>query len=308
MKDGLAGTHPISDALQEARSAGFEGLELCIGLEGVLTPTSTQAECEAIRRRIESSGLVVETLASGMSWALSPTSNEVQIRIQSIEAHRASLLRAAWLGCQAMLFVPGVVTSPIAPNECVRNDVATERARVAVSQLLETAESVKVDLCLENVWNGMFTSPLELAAFVDSFGSERLGVYFDVGNVLRYHQHPPHWIELLSKRIKRVHMKDFVEHFDWSGDYQFCDLGAGDMPWKATMKALDQIGYCSTLVAEILPYSEGILDRTSAAMDAILRHSDGKSESVRSRIDEVEEGISNLVHRSPASRVRKESR
>ncbi len=32
MKDGLAGTHPIADALAQARTAGFDALELCIGL------------------------------------------------------------------------------------------------------------------------------------------------------------------------------------------------------------------------------------------------------------------------------------
>jgi hexulose-6-phosphate isomerase len=128
-------------------------------------------------------------------------------------------------------------------------------------------------VCLENVWNGLFTSPLELRGFVDSFGSERIGVYFDVGNVLRYHQHPPHWIELLGSRIKRVHVKDFAERFDWNGSYSFCELGGGDVPWQETVQALDGIGYKSTVAAEMLPYSPGILQQTSAALDAILSFS-----------------------------------
>ncbi len=270
MQDGLAGTHSIDKALSAAKTAGFAGLELCMAPEGVLTPLTSQTECKAVRRQIDQSGLIVETLASGMSWAFNPTSNDGEVRQRAIELHREALRRAAWLGCQAMLFVPGVVTSPIVPNEIIRYDRAVQRARDAVTQLLDVAELVEVDLCLENVWNGLFCSPLEFADFVDSFGSNRLGVYLDVGNLLRYHQYPPHWIELLGPRVKRVHVKGFREEFGWQGQYSFCELGEGDVPWAATMAALHNVGYDKTLVAEMLPYSDGLLDRTSAAMDNIL--------------------------------------
>src|SRR5690606_5374065 len=140
----------------------------------------------------------------------------------------------------------------------------------AVKALLEVAERVGVDLCLENVWNGLFLSPLEFAAFVDGFGSERLGIYFDCGNVLGYHQHPPHWIELLGKRIKRVHVKGFKDEVGFDGRYSFCGLGEGDVPWAQTVAALRAIGYDRTVVAEMLPYRDGLLEETSKAMDAIL--------------------------------------
>lgn len=279
------GTHPIERALEEAQTAGFDALELCIGLEGVLAPNTTRSECEAIRGLIDDTDLVVQTLASGMSWAFNPTSNNPQVRSQAIELHIAAIERAAWLGCEAILFVPGVVKSPIAPAETIRNDHALERATIAVAQLLKVAESYRIDICLENVWNGLFTSPLELREFIDSFGSERLGVYFDVGNVLRYHQHPPHWIELLGMRIKRVHVKDFAERFDWNGSYSFCELGGGDVPWQATIEALDAIGYDSTIVAEMLPYSAGLLEQTSAALDAILSFSHPQGRESQFRVD-----------------------
>lgn len=287
MQNGLAGTHPIADALDQANLAGFDGLELCIGVEGVLTPQTTLAECEQIRRQIDDSGLVVETLASGMSWACNPTSNDEIVRSRAIDIHVAAIERAAWLGCQALLFVPGVVNSPIAPAENIRNDLAVSRARAAVSQLLEAADEFGVDLCLENVWNGLFLSPLELSAFIDSFGSERLGVYFDIGNVLRYHQYPPHWIELLGERVKRVHVKDFTERFDWDGSYSFCELGGGDVDWPGTMRALDTIGYSSTIVAEIMPYHEGVLEQTSIALDAILSFSESQREANQLRVDDA---------------------
>ena len=90
---GLAGTCPISEALAEVKTAGFEGMELCIGLEGVLTPVTSQVECDALRRAVDASGLVVQTLASGMTWALNPASNDPQTRTKAREATAAALQR-----------------------------------------------------------------------------------------------------------------------------------------------------------------------------------------------------------------------
>ena len=264
---GLAGTHSIADALAEAEAAGFAGVELCAGEEGTFHINMSQSECESIRNKIESSSIQVQTVASGMSWAFNPTSDDASTRRKSIEVHTAALQRTVWVGAQAMLFVPGVVKSPISPD-IVRYDHCKQRAVEAIKTLLEVAENVGVDLCIENVWNGLFYSPLEFAEFVDSFGSDRLGIYFDVGNVLGYHQHPPHWIELLGHRIRRVHIKDFKQSIGSLDG--FCDLLAGDVPWPQTMAALRAIGYDRTIVAEMIPWDAGVLKRTSAAMDIIL--------------------------------------
>ena len=270
LKDGLANTHPIDDALAEAEAAGFDGIELCIGTQGELTVTATEAQCAAIRERVDASGLVAETLASGMSWGSNPVSDDPAVREESLLLHEAALQRAAWLGLDAMLFVPGTVNSPIAPGEHVRPDHALRRCREGVGRLLETAERVGVDLCLENVWSGLFYSATEFASFLDSFGSDRLGAYLDVGNLMGIHQWPPHWVQLLGPRVKRVHVKDFEEDFGWRGRYHFCRLGEGNVPWPETVAALRGIGYDGTVVAEMLPHEEGLLTHTSEALGRIL--------------------------------------
>lgn len=266
---GLDNTRPPQEAMDEAKAAGFAGIELAVAPTGVLTPQSDEGTCVSYRKAAEQRGLALQTLASGMSWGCSPTSPDAATRKRSIELHRSALQRAAWLGAKAMLFVPGAVKVPWdAGYAPVKYDQAVTWAREAVGELGETAEKVGVDLCVENVWNGLFYSPLELAAFVDQFKSPRIGVYFDVGNVLGYHQHPPHWIEILGPRIRRVHIKDFKTAV--GGMAGFCDLLEGDVPWRESMQALRAIGYDKTVVAEMLPPAPGLLERTSAAMDKIF--------------------------------------
>jgi len=268
-ENGLANTQSIESALTQTKTYCFDALELAISTEGVLKTSTTKAECKIIRQKIDDSGIFVDSLASGMSWGISPTSEDEATRNKSISLHKDALQVASNLGCKALLFVPGVVKSPIS-SEIVRYDKALDRIRDAINQLLPIADDLDVDLCMENVWNGFFYSPIELRDFVDSFESNKLGVYLDVGNLIGYQQYPPHWIELLNSRIKRVQIKDFQENFDWTGSFSFCDIGAGDVPWKETIEALKSINYQNTIIAEMLPWDETILSRTSAAMDQLF--------------------------------------
>ena len=269
-ENGLSNNEPIESALSQTKMHGFDALELSVSSEGVINTNSSKAECEMIRKRIDDSGVFVDSIATGMSWGVSPTSDDESIRKKSISLHQDALKVASYLDCKALLFVPGVVKSPISP-EIVRYDRALDRLREAINQMLPIAEDFNVDLCMENVWNGFFYSPIELRDFVDSFDSDRLGVYLDIGNLIGYQQYPPHWVELLNSRIKRVQIKDFQENFDWTGSFSFCDIGAGDVPWKETIEALKTIEYKSTIIAEMLPWDETILSRTSAAMDQLFK-------------------------------------
>jgi hexulose-6-phosphate isomerase len=268
-ENGLSNNESIDSALLQTKSNGFDALELSVSSEGVINTNTSKAECKAIRNRINNSGIFVDSIATGMSWGVSPTSDDESIRKKSISLHQDALKVSSYLDCKALLFVPGVVKSPIS-TEIVRYDKALERLRDAINQMLPIAEDLNVDLCMENVWNGFFYSPIELRDFVDSFDSDKLGVYLDIGNLIGYQQYPPHWVELLNSRIKRVQIKDFQENFDWTGSFSFCDIGAGDVPWKETIAALNSIHYESTIIAEMLPWDETILSRTSAAMDQLF--------------------------------------
>ena len=268
-ENGLSNTESIDSALTQTKSNGFDALELSVSSEGVINTNTSKAECEIIRKKINDSGVFVDSIATGMSWGVSPTSDDESIRKQSISLHQDAIKVASHLECKALLFVPGVVKSPISP-EIVRYDRALDRLRDAINQWLPIAEDLNVDLCMENVWNGFFYSPIELRDFVDSFNSDRLGIYLDIGNLIGYQQYPPHWVELLNSRIKRVQIKDFQENFDWTGSFSFCDIGAGDVPWSETIAALNSIQYKSTIIAEMLPWDETILSRTSVAMDQIF--------------------------------------
>ena len=266
---GLDGTLPITSAMDQASKMGFEGIELGIASQGVLTHNTSQAECEEIVREAEKHGLEISGVASGESWTTSPTANDEDVRKKIIDFTQKALQVSHWLGSDAYLFVPGAVEVFFLPDaEVIPYDVCYQRASEAISQLVPVAEKLGVAIAVENVWNKFLLSPLEMREFIDNFNTSQVGVYFDVGNVLLT-GYPDQWIRILGSRIKRVHIKDFklsVGNADG-----FVDLLEGDVDFEAVKQALSEINYDGYVTAEMIPFTPGRPEKTAAAMKKIFK-------------------------------------
>lgn len=261
----------VRENLKLAKDAGFDGVELALDETGEVSLESTKEDILAIKAYGEELGLEFYSVACGLYWTYNYTSaNEENVK-KAKEITKKQLEVASWLGCDTILVVPGAVEVAFDPGEVVEYDIAYERALSALKELAPYAEELKVAIGIENVWNRFLLSPVEMAEFIDKIGSEYVGSYFDVGNVL-YLGYPEHWIKILNKRIKKVHFKDYRRA---AGDlYGFVDLLAGEVNWPAVMTQFEKIGYDGWVTAEMLPpythYPEAILYNTSKSMDYII--------------------------------------
>ena len=187
----------------------------------------------------------------------------------AVGATKKMLQISSWLGADTLLVIPGAVDvffSPSAP--VVPYDVVHERVRDGIGKVLSTAQKYKVAVGIENVWNSYLQSPLELRDLADSFLSQYVGVYFDVGNALRF-GYPEQWITILGKRIKRVHLKDFKKAVGSAEG--FVDLLEGDVDWPEVMKALKEINYEGPLTAEMIPlYAHHPMVRIKNSSNAMI--------------------------------------
>jgi len=266
---GLEATRPIDEAMQEAKDLGFDAIELAVASQGVLTHNTTQAQCEDIIANANKIGIEISSVASGESWNCSPSANDPDVRKKIIDFTGKALQVAGWLGVDAYLFVPGAVDVFFLPDaEVIPYDVCYQRAKEAVSQLIPVAEKTGVAIGIENVWNKFLLSPLEMRDFIDSFNSNMVGAYFDVGNVLLT-GYPDQWIKILGKRIKRVHIKDFKLSIGTMEG--FVDLLEGDVDFEAVKKALAEVGYDSYVTSEMLPFVPGRPEKTAQAMKKIFK-------------------------------------
>lgn len=269
---GLEGTLALSDFFAKAKEHGFEAVEVAIGHEGVLNVDTTEAECREILRQAEAAGVKVASVASGTYWARALGDADADQRKAAQEDLKKMLRITGWLGCRALLVIPGAVDVFFLPDRAVQPyDEVHQYASEGIRACLETAEEVGVVMALENVWNRFLLSPMEMAAFIDSFGSKHVGAYVDVANMLPF-GHPEQWLRILRDRVAGIHFKDFRRAV---GTIEgFVDLLEGDVNWPEVMAAINEIGYDGPVAAELIPgyrhYPEVRCMNASRAMDHIL--------------------------------------
>jgi|TARA_B110000495_G_C23040114_1_gene623269 L-ribulose-5-phosphate 3-epimerase len=269
------GDWSLKEKMKLAKDAGFEGFELDVSGDGPITLGSSDAEIDQIGELAAESGLTLSGLATGMYWEFNPASENAETRASAKTVLEKQIRVASRLGIDAVLVVPGSVGADFIPGcEELSYDLVWDRATAFVADSLPLAKELGVTMCIENVWNKFLLSPREMGQFIDQFNDERVGSYFDVGNVLAT-GYPEHWISILGDRIRRVHVKDYrraVGSVDG-----FVDLLSGDVNWPAVVQSLKASGYDGWVAAEMIPpvpfykhAPETLIYNTSRAMDSIF--------------------------------------
>jgi L-ribulose-5-phosphate 3-epimerase len=261
----------IEQCFDRALSAGFAAVEPNFALEGELSLDTPDAQVIAIKRKAADRGIELTSLSTGVYWGAPPTHDDPAVRSRATDLIKRQLEVAALLGVGAILVVPGLVGAEFIPGSpVIQYDVAYDRALEFISSSAAHAKECGVAIGVENVWNKLLVSPIEMRAFIDSCNSQWVKAYFDIGNVLLF-GYPEHWIRILGSRIVRVHIKDFKNSVgNISG---FTDLLAGDVNFPEVIKALGEVGYDGYVTAEMGGYKyypDQIIENTSAALDRIL--------------------------------------
>lgn len=265
----------LRDCLQLAKDAGFDGIELNYDLDNDLSPKSGTKEFQAIRRMAEDIGIAISGVCSFLFWPYPLTSNDPAERARGMELAGMMTQAAHDLGTKNLLVVPGAVHMPWRPDhDPTPNDVCDKRAREAIGKLLPNAEKLGVHLNIENIFfNGFLMTPNEMNDFVDSFSSEFVRVHFDTGNIMEY-QFPEHWIPLLGKRIKNVHLKEYTKKGTDHSLEAFRPLLDGTTNWPAVLQAFEDVGYDEYLTFEYfhpyLHYPEALIHQTADSLDRML--------------------------------------
>jgi hexulose-6-phosphate isomerase len=265
----------LVECLQLAKDCGFDGIELNFDLDNDLSPKTSRGQYRAIRATAEQIGIAISGLCSFLYWPYSLTDADTSRRERALELARLMIDAAQELGTENVLTIAGSTYIPWVPDrEPVPIDVCDRRAHEAIGRLVPLAEKQGVYLNIENIcFNGYLTTPGEMNAFVDSFGSKHVQVHFDTGNVMLF-QFPEHWIPILGRRIKNVHFKEFSKKGTDHSLESFRTLLDGTTNWPAVMEALETVGYSGFVTFEyfhpFLHYPEALVAQSSNALDRIL--------------------------------------
>jgi hexulose-6-phosphate isomerase len=247
---------PLDERFRLARDVGFAGVEA--------PPITDPIEAEKMRAAAERAGIRIHSVIYG-GWDPPLSSPDPAQARQSLANARAALHSAKNMGADDILLVPAVVDAHTGYAD------AYKRSQENIHKLIPLAAELQIMICLEEVWNNFLLSPLEYAAYVDSFKSRWVQSYFDVGNVVAF-AWPQDWIRILGKRIKKVHLKDFKGGPGLFGSMKgdWTNLRDGSIDWPEVRRAFTEIGYTGYMTTELGGGNEAYLRDVSARVDKIL--------------------------------------
>ena len=240
----------------DVREAGFEGIELNIDKDGHSNHSLSLekgSDLDGIAKLSQKYSLPVVSISTSLGGSTSTRGEGFQKAHKLI---RRQIECAKALGAKLILSVPGGVGDRVSGGDkaSVAGEVsirdAYKNSLDCYREIGDEIASSSIMVCLEQVWNGFFTSAFDMAKFIDDLDNPSIAAYFDVGNMLAF-SWPEYWIEILGKRICLLHVKDFKRNGSFNRGGDFVDLMAGSARWKEVVAALRAAGFDGYLTAEV---------------------------------------------------------
>ena len=261
-----------TDAICEAwKTAGFEGME-------VTKWDAAVSEARTSRLIAEKHGMKIHSVMRGWTNFNQPDNYDADI-----ESVKTALRAASAYGADAILLVPcridgrgmrmpepwdfdidfdpktlkikTVAEGDNAPyaDYIAAHNTATEVSIKAVESLIPTAAKEGVRICLENVWNNLWSTPKFFAAFCKYFDHPWVGCYFDLGNHTRYAR-CEEWLKELGSSLVKLHIKGYkvteVRGKLGGGPGDWCRIDEASIDWKSVRSLLAELRYNGWLTTE----------------------------------------------------------
>lgn len=264
------GNMDVEDAISTASKIGFDSIEVCYtAREGannsgsvtdklditdyhnrLLNTTSTDDDLHILKKVAESNHIALSSIGGVVSFSIYPlTSKNPDIAKKSMDAVKQMLNSARLIGAPLILVIPGMIDEDADYEETIM---------LAQHRLAELADfAPDITLAVENVWNGMLYTPLEMKLFLDGINRDNVGAYFDIANAKRFCE-PQQWIHTLGNRIRQFHVKDYRIAND--NISSFTNILDGDINWPKVVSAIHDIGFDGDLVVELTPPSHYLVE------------------------------------------------
>ena len=217
----------VLEKFRVMKEAGFEGVEPMGGMNR-----------DEVLAAFKETGLKAASVCDHIHWVKPLSAPDEGTRKLGLDGLLLSLQDAHAYGAGSVLLVPGIARDGVSYEEC------WQRSIVEVKKAIPVAKDLGIKISIENVGNNFITTPEQAMAYLNKINSEWVGWHFDIGNVGRNYGPAERWIQVLGKRIVRIHVKDFSATPPASG-------ARGDRPklldggtnWPGVMAALDRAGY-----------------------------------------------------------------
>lgn len=213
---------PVREKFQLLGDLGFHGTEL---------KTREKVDHDEVLDAIRETGTLVHGIV-----------NAGDLDVES------PLRMAGHLGAESVLFFA-------APQKGFTYEQNFQFWQDRVGSVIPLAEELGVKICMENVRNTFLLKAEQMARFIDSFETDSVKSYFDLGNTITWTgQSAEHWAAVLGRRIHKLDIKD-RGHPEF-GDARLKKPGVtgtngGEVHWQRVRQILDKNEFSGWAAAEV---------------------------------------------------------
>src|SRR5215831_8373925 len=182
----------VLEKFRAMKEAGFEGVEPMGAMDR-----------EEVLAAFKETGLEAASVCDHIHWEKPLSAPDEATRKLGLDGLLQSLRDAHAYGAGSVLLVPGIARNGVSYDQC------WHRSIVEIKKAIPVAKDLGVKISIENVGNNFITTPEQAVDYLDAINSEWVGWHFDIGNVGQNYGPAERWIQVLDKRINRLHVKDF---------------------------------------------------------------------------------------------------
>jgi len=240
----VSGDGSVEDKFRLVQDCGFDGVETRIALG-----EKNRDLVRAYARASEKTGLPIH----GCVHSNNPT------LVEAID-------QAKSLGANSVLHVVGYRPDVASYLENYRDN------QDIIRRAVDHAEKHQVMILCENVWASHLIEPIGMARFIDEIDSPMVGIYFDIGNVVRWGW-PHHWLEVIGHRAKKLDVKEYDLNVAMNEGMRKAfatPLGEGSIDWGKVREQLHALNYSGWATAEVRGGDGDRLREIAEQMDRVL--------------------------------------
>ena len=230
--------NPEVEDFKNAKIHGIDFIEVAFNqcYRGVSADEVNQ-RLQEMKLKVDSAGINVWSIHLPFSRTLDISVLNDSLRKENVKFMSEMIKRAAVFNPQRLVLHPS--SEPISDEE--RNE-RLKNAKESIEQLKECADSLKLQLCIENLPRTCLgNTPEELLFIIKDIPG--LKVCFDTNHY--FGGTTQHFIDVLGDYIGTIHASDF----DFNNECHWLPT-QGDIDWKELVLSLQKVGYNGVFMYE----------------------------------------------------------
>jgi sugar phosphate isomerase/epimerase len=244
--------YSLEETAEHIRAAGYAGMEIMCDRPHAWPYDLSMDDVGQIKRFTAQKGLTIANLNAFMMCAIQDFHHPSWIEADRDFRRRRIDYTIRCIRLAEKLGVPTISTEPGGPVNGMSRELAMEIFMDGLNQVVPHARDCGVSLLIEPEPGLLIQTSDEFMELVRAFGTDGIGLNFDVGHFYCVNEDPCLKIAELQGYIHHFHLEDIPR----TREHRHIMLGEGGIDISKVLDQINTIGYNGYVTVELYPYQE----------------------------------------------------